>query len=160
MTYRCLFNFLPARLNIPTFEVVGSITSPANERSPLHRQPLALRLLSVDMLMYAFYIVYASIPLLLRLYAYSGDLDIALALFFPFPGVILTAVACIAKMTVPLRYMLWPPTVPEWNELVEEDESGVKRCRKDWDCEGPGNGVGWLGFYVCELFVLWRWCFY
>ena len=56
---------------------------------------------------------------------------------------------------MPVRYMLWPPTVPEWNELVEEDGMGVKRPRKGWERDRVGNGVWWMGLSVCEGFFVW-----
>lgn len=76
------------------------------------------------------------------------------AILSPFPGVAIKLVDCILKMAVPLRYMIWPPTVPDWENLVAEDEDGVKRPRKDWDAGVAGNAVFWIGMTACEWLVI------
>ena len=128
-------------------------TSPANERSR-HRKRLPYRVLSPDMLLYTTYAIYASTPIVLRLVAYTQSND-APRPFFLFPGPMVKLLACIWKVLVPVRYMIWSPTVPDRNELVEEDEMGVKRPRKDWEKEVVGNGIWWTSLTACELCVIW-----
>ena len=137
-----------------SFAVCGAITSAANERSRRGRQRLPDRLLTPDMLMYTIYAIYASPPIILRLYAHISHESPAPP-FFPFPGIMLKLLGCVWKVLVPVRYMMWPPTVPEWHELVEEDEMGVKRPKKGWEKDVVGNGVWWIGLSVCELYVTW-----
>ncbi|KAL9071760.1 MAG: hypothetical protein Q9161_004024 [Pseudevernia consocians] len=153
MAHRCIQSLLPARFNTPTFAVCGAITSGANERSQLHRRPLRTRLFRADMMLYALYIVYACTPLLLRLSMYRKRRDPS-AILCPFPGAVVKLVGCVWKMAVPLRYMVWPPTVPEWKDLVADDGQGVKRPRKEWDGRGAGNAGFWVGMNACEWLVI------
>ena len=104
--------------------------------------------------MYTIYAIYASIPIVLRLMAYTQNNDAARSLF-PFPGAMIKLLASIWKVLVPVRYMIWPPTVPNWDELVEDDEMGVKRPRKDWEKDVGGNGIWWTSLSACELCVIW-----
>ena len=137
-----------------SFAVCGAITSSANERSYRHRKRLPYRLLSPDMLMYTIYAIYASMPIFLRLIAYSHYKGAAQS-FFPFPGAMIKLLGCIWKVLIPVRYMMWPPTVPERNEMVEEDEMGVKRPRKGWEKDAVGSGIWWTSLSVCEICVIW-----
>jgi len=53
--------------------------------------------------------------------------------------------------------MIWPPDIPEWEDLVEDDGNGVKRPKKE---SGAGNewvswaGLWWLLVWGCEIAVL------
>ena len=49
-----------------------------------------------------------------------------------------------------MRYMIWPPTVPDWKDLVVEDEEGVKRPRSDWEGGVAGNAMYWIWMNACE----------
>lgn len=42
-------------------------------------------------------------------------------------GVVVRLLECIFKASVPLRYMAFPPTVPERRELMQQDSLGVFR---------------------------------
>ena len=137
-----------------SFAVCGAITSAVNERSRRHRKRLPYRVFSPDMLMYTIYAIYASIPIVLRLVAYTQYNDAARSLF-PFPGAMIKLLTCIWKVLVPVRYMIWPPTVPDRNELVEDDGMGVKRPRNDWEKDVVGNGIWWTSLSACELCVIW-----
>lgn len=154
MAYRCLISLLPASMRTSTFTVCGAITSHINERSARHRKRLPYRLLGLDMLMYTIYAVYASVPIFIRLAAYHRDKGAAQPLFL-FPGAMLKLLSCTWKVLVPVRYMIWPPTVPDRNELVEEDEMGVKRPRKGWEKGSSGNGIWWTSLSVCEVYIVW-----
>ena len=159
MVARCIASFLPKQYNPATFAVCGTITSAANERSRLRRQALPWRVMSPDMLMFALYILYASLPLLAwfqpnNTLGTSGT-DLRL---FPFPGLWVKLLRSISNVSVPLRYMIWPPTVPERADLLEEDEDGVKRPRKAWDRSGGGNEAWWIGTVIVEVWII-LWCF-
>ena len=157
---RCLLSLLPSTLCPPTFEVSGSILSPANERSALRRKPLPYRLLTLDMLIYFSYIIFASIPLVLRFLASTSpgraepsDSDI---LSFPFIGALLKLLDAILKAAVPLWYMLCPPTVPEREELMETDEKGLRRPKIRRALNSQGEDRGWPWMDVLEVgFVCW-----
>ena len=75
-----------------------------------------------------------------------------------FPGVWVKLIRSISNVTVPLRYMIWPPTVPEQKDLWEEDEDGVKRPKKQRDGDGVGNETWWIGTVICELWIIWWGC--
>ncbi|KAF7510767.1 hypothetical protein GJ744_005867 [Endocarpon pusillum] len=156
----CLLSLLPSTLCPPTFEVSGTILSPANERSVLRRKPLPYRLLTLDMLIYFSYIIFASIPLGLRFLALTSP-DPAESsgsgiLFFPFIGALLKLLDAILKAAVPLWYMLYPPTVPERGELMETDEKGLRRPKNRRTLNFRGEDRGWLWTDVLEVgFVCW-----
>ena len=137
-----------------SFAVCGAINSLANERSRRHRKRLTYRLLSPDMLMYTVYAIYASTPIFLQLIAYKNNKG-APQSFSLFPGAMIKLLGCVWKVLVPVRYMVWPPTVPDRNELVEEDGIGVKRPRKGWEEGVVGNGLWWTGLSVCEVCMIW-----
>lgn len=155
MAYRCILSLLPAKFNTPTFAVVGTIISPENERSRRHRKPLLSRIQSPDMLMYAVYIIYATIPFLCRIHAYKNSKN-SESYSYPFPGAMVTLLSCVLKASVPLCYMIRPPTVPERGQLVKEDEAGVERPTKDWQGEAGGGSMRWLCLSLFETYVIWR----
>ena len=55
------------------------------------------------------------------------------------------------RLAVPVRYMLFPPTVAERAELVEPDENGVNRAKKGRP-DVAVNQVSWME--VGELLVI------
>lgn len=154
MAYRCIISLLPPSMRTSSFEVCGAITSPANERSRFRRKPLSYRLRSPDMFIYTLYAIYASIPIFVQLLTYDRLKHAALPRSL-FLGPMIKLVGCIWKVLVPVRYMIWPPTVPERSELVEEDETGLNRPRKDWEKDPVGNGFWWTSLNVCELCMIW-----
>jgi hypothetical protein len=104
--------------------------------------------------MYTLYAIYASIPIVVRLIVYFNH-EGAAQPFFLFPGAMVKLLGCIWKVLVPVRYMIWPPTVPERAELVDEDDMGVKRPMKGWEKNVVGNGIWWTSLSVCEICVIW-----
>ncbi|KAL9125939.1 MAG: hypothetical protein Q9217_004934 [Psora testacea] len=154
LAYRCIISLLPSSFDTPTFIVCGAI--PANERSRTRRKPLLYRICSYDMLMYILYIIYASTPLFLC-FCTSADEGHTIMAFFPFPGAIVKLASSILKTTLPVRYTLWPPTLPERRRLVEEDEKGVRRPKKEWKEGQAGEWLGWALVTMCEL-VVFFWC--
>ena len=85
---------------------------------------------------------------------------------FPFPGAMLKLLGCIWKVSVPLRYMASPPTVPERDELMEADGRGGRRPKKRGEQEEGGGGdvtnatVSWPSWLnLGEVLIIW-WCFF
>ena len=90
------------------------------------------------------YILYASIPLVLVM-------CLSNATSFPLPGPVLKLVSSILKMAVPVRYMLFPPTMPERHKMLYEDEKGVRRIKKEWKDSGEDPGDWGLWALVCAV---------
>ncbi|KAL9584277.1 MAG: hypothetical protein Q9212_002220 [Teloschistes hypoglaucus] len=133
-------SLLPASLDTTSFFVSG-ITYPAeNERSQLSRAPRSKRLLTLPILCYILYALLLTTAITLRLR--SPALDTVSLL--PLAGALVKLVNCGFKALVPVRYMLCPPTVPVWAELLKEkDECGVRRPKWGWEEEQvvQGNGI-------------------
>lgn len=141
---RCIISLFPASADTLIFESSGSIVSAVNERSRLHRVPLPWRLFTPDLALYFIYILYASIPLLLRLHATPK---------FPFLGALFKLLEAACKTCVPLLYMLFPPTVPDRDDLLYVDKQGVRRPKKNRE-----SGGWWLTWTdACECLVLFFW---
>lgn len=156
---RCILSLLPSSATYLTFEPTGCVISSANERSRLHRKPLIQRLLSFDLFMYFAYVIYASIPLLLRALASgSASNPAGSGSFFPFPGPIIKLFSCVWMASVPLRYMVNPPTVPERDELMEIDEANVRRPKRRGGLNKGSDDVSWPWADVCEICLL-CWCY-
>lgn len=59
-----------------------------------------------------------------------------------YTGAALRLVEIVLAASVPVRYMLFPPTVPERRELLEKDEMGVFRSRKSgWTIRSGGSKI-------------------
>lgn len=143
---RCIISLLPTAPGILTFESSGSIISSVNERSRLHRTPLPWRLFTPDTALYFIYLLYASIPLLLRLHATPK---------FPFLGALFKLLEAACRTCVPLLYMLFPPTALDRDELMYVDKQGVRRPKKDKSYEAGGWWLTWTD--ACECLVLFLW---
>ena len=153
MAFRCLVSLFP---NVsPIFQPSGTITSTANERSRLHRKPLPWRMLSLDMLMYLVYVIYASVCLILCWRSYRSRDSVSKPPLSLFPGTMIKLLQCTWNAAIPLWYMLLPPTVPEREELMERDEDGSRRPKKRSD-SAETSGV-WeiflMGMDICELLI-------
>lgn len=112
------------------------------------------------MFIYFSYIIFASIPLGLRFLALTSpdpaESSGSSVLFFPFIGALLKLLDAILKAAVPLWYMLYPPTVPEREELMETDEKGLRRPKNRRGLNFRGEDRGWLWMDVLEVgFVCW-----
>ena len=156
----------------PTFTVSGTLTSPVNERSPHQRVSLPYRLLSPDMILFAAYAIYASIPLISRIlipYCFpTGSLWTSRSTSFPFPGLMVRCAKLTWAVSSPVRYMIWPPDKIEWERLLVEGKDGVLRPRREWrglgrqggqDCEQikakAAVDVSWTLVTLFELFIGW-----
>ena len=103
------------------------------------------------------YIIYALSPLLLGLPNRATSGQHLTGILAVCPGAAVKLIGLAAKVSTPVRYMIWPPDIPEWDELLEEDENGVKRPkkgRKERDGWMSWVGLWWLFVWGCELGVL------
>lgn len=158
-SFRCFISLLPAPVNSLTFKSSGSITSPMNERSWQHRKPLRNRLLSLDMLLYFLYIIYASTPFCVQVIAHPVPEECSgLTYFSLFPGAVLKLLDCISKVSVPLWYMTFPLTVLDREELIETDKRGVRRPKR-MICEEDSRNLPWISTMdLCSFgLLLWWW---
>lgn len=107
-----------------------------------------------DTLLYMLYVLYAMLPLLLRLrfWRWSWALDGQVG--FAFPCLLLREVALVSAVLKPVVYMVWPPETPEWGELVREGEDGVRRPRKSGGRRGKGGVGGWILGVAGEMVLL------
>lgn len=108
------------------------------------------------MTVYLLYVMYASVPLLLRLLVYRGMSP--RDSFFPFPGVVMKLLECIRFMAVPLLCMVFPPTTPEQHELLETDAHGVKRPKKRPDVVSDDTRMAWVDLVELLVIYLCDWC--
>ena len=156
--YRCVLFLVPSLTHTPTFTVSGSIKSPLNERSRNKRPPLLSRLLAPDFLLYLAYSTYVFVPIFQwQMISYSNS-AYPLSLSFPFPALLSKCLALGWAASSPVRYMVSPPDAPEWEELVEEGDDGVKRPKGRWRGGGDkrgGVGYPWLIFTACEFGIIW-----
>lgn len=66
------------------------------------------------------------------------------------------SVSSILKMAVPVRYMLFPPTMPEREEMLYGDEKGVRMIKREWKKSGedPGDWGLWALVVISVLLKL------
>ena len=114
-------------------------------------------MLSADMIIHMLYVLIAAMPILLptvRFFANPSPKNIP---SFPLTGALLKLIQCIYHASVPVFYMLLPPTVPERGELLVKDADGVNRPKLRI-AQGlrPDNGLKWndvldiLVIYFCD----------
>ncbi len=158
-TYRFIRSLLPSLTETPSFIVSGTVASPLNERSRSKRASLLSRLLAPNILFCSVYVFYASVPLFQRLVSPLWLSGHPSPLQFSFPGLLLKCFTLVWAVSTPVRYMLSPPDVPEWAELVIEGADGLMRPRKEWrvgrGCKRGGMGVPWLIMTLCEYTIIW-----
>ncbi len=156
--YRCLLSLisllpLPQKIKPPDFSVCGATASTTNERSKHHRANLLSRLLRLDILLCSLFTIYAFVPLVCRLSLSHSHGNPP----FPFPSLLLKLLTFVFGVSKPVLYMIQPPTAPAWDELVTEDEHGVKRHKGGM---GSGKtetriGMSWVVVSLSELYVIW-----
>lgn len=99
----------------------------------------------------------AAMVVCLRLYSYfSSEFQTRngrLALF-PLPGAFVKLIDVMWKATVPVHYMITPPTVPEREELVELDEWGIRRPDRVVLEETRIEAPGLLWKELCEICLI------
>jgi hypothetical protein len=149
--YRCLLSLLPPSLAPMTFEVSGAVQSSTNERSQTARATLLRRLFQPKVLLCLSYCGYASVPLLVHLGLYlSPNEPSQSTVFFIFPGVILKLLDCIFKSSVPVWYMIFPPTTLKRSDLLtNRAKKGKENCGRGFN----SGGLWLLEFLSC--LVIW-----
>jgi cellulose synthase/poly-beta-1,6-N-acetylglucosamine synthase-like glycosyltransferase len=145
------------------FSPSGSIKSELNERSATLRAPLALRLRVIiwDSKAYI-HLLYA----LLTLSAVT--LSTVRAFNYPQPHTILVYLlthafwppvlwlVCITAYCVPLRYAIWPPTVPDREDLLDRDpKTQIAHPKEYWKKQRWGRGTFWheTQYSLCTAFT-------
>lgn len=128
-------NSLPGAAAV-TFSVTGTFKSEINERSKQTRAGLVKRLLSPGIRILVAYVL-ISLMLVLRSLQMSKSMGDPVVLgssqILILPGPILKMTSCIWKMSVPIFYMIFPPNVPEWEDLVEGDAKGALKPKRAID---------------------------
>lgn len=109
------------------FQPSGSVLSTLNERSRTHRASLGRRVTSTTFVFHALIFLFVSIPALLILCSVlDKTLDSSL-LLVKLPGPMFKLLDLVWKSSVPMIYLLYPPTVDEWEGLTQH---------KDWKQNG------------------------
>lgn len=111
-------------------------------------------MLSLDMIIHMLYALFAAMPILLPTVQFFSNPSSKNTPSFPLTGALLKLIQCIYHASVPLYYMLFPPTVPERGELLVKDADDVNRPKmKELR---PDNGLRWndvldiLVIYFCD----------
>ena len=103
------------------------------------------------------YVLIAATPILLRTARFFGSPHPNSAPFVPLTGALIKLIQCIYHASVPVHYMLYPPTVPERAALLTKGADGVKRPKVKVEQRlRPDNGLKWndgldlLVIYLCD----------
>lgn len=144
-TYVCLKSLLPS--DYSKHQALGSISSHLNERSK-SRASLFHRVTSPSIAFYFLYAPLASTPLLLQLFRREDSA------FLAFPGPLIKLLECIMAALIPIRYMIFPPTMPHREDMLETDADGVRRPKRREKM--PDNRVSYLD--ALEFLII-SWCF-
>ena len=116
-----------------TFTVTGSFSSPVDERSVVHRRPLLERVLNPIILMYSVYVLLTATAIISwigsvsngRFWSANASPDL-----YCYTALTLRMMDVVFSASVPVKYMISPPTTPARRELLEQDENGIYRARK------------------------------
>lgn len=99
-------------------------------------------MMSVTMLLYALYLSFAAVTLALLLGTVSYSRIASEKKKIVRTGAVLRLVDMVLGASVPLRYMAFPPDVPDRRKLLDKDKSGVFRARKEgWLRREGGSGI-------------------
>ena len=128
IAYRTLLSSIPGS-DAFHFQSTGSLNSRINERSTKRRKSLPWRLLSLDMILRISYI-FLMTPIVLTRMVQQAQGDYTSHFLQPLIGPLLRLVQCISSVSIPVLYMLFPPTLPERDQLIEKDRQGINRPRK------------------------------
>lgn len=125
MAIRIIQYLIPERLSSRLkfeFQASGSILSSLNERSKDHRASVAQRATSTSFILHSFLFLFISIPaLLILLYIFTQAFRLSLLLVL-LPGPLLKLLDMVWKSAVPVVYLLFPPTVEDWEDLTESED--------------------------------------
>jgi hypothetical protein len=114
-----------------SFKVSGTFVSPTDERYSARRKPLLHRMLNVTMISYAAFFLLATATLIsFTTFVAHQHLVADTARSYMHTGAALRLLDVILAALVPLRYMVFPPSLPDRRELLVKDAHGVYRSRK------------------------------
>jgi hypothetical protein len=145
------------------FSASGSIKSELNERSATLRAPLArrLRVIIWDSKGYI-HLLYALVTLV------AVAVSTGRAFHYPHAHTILVYLLthafwppvlwlfCITAYCVPLRYAIWPPTVPDREDLLDRNpKTQVAHPKEYWKNQRWGRGTFWheTQYSLCTTFT-------
>ena len=137
---------------VMAFSSSGSIKSELNERDPSMRAPLFRRLKVIlwdcNVFLHGFYILFT-----LAAVAYSTALGIARN---PYANKVLLYLLThafwppmlwllsITSFFEPIRYAIWPPSIPDRGDLLERDpKTGIARPKDRWKKQRYGRATLW-----------------
>jgi hypothetical protein len=126
-----------------SFKVSGTFASPTEERYPARRKPLLDRMLNPIVICYAIVFLLASLMLgsFATFIVYRHLVDNA-ARTYMHTGAALRLLDIVLATLVPLRYMVFPPSLPDRRELLVKGTDGVYRSRrKHWNKRDGGSNV-------------------
>jgi hypothetical protein len=126
-----------------SFKVSGTFVSPTDERYPARRKPLSKRLLNFTMICYmAYSLVVAALMGSLFKSVASQHLVVEAKRRHMHTGATLMLIELVLAAIVPVRYMVFPPSLPDRQALLEKDADNVNRSRKKgWMKRDGGSGV-------------------
>ena len=114
-------------------------------------------MLSIDMIIHMLYALFAAMPILLPTVRFFSKPISKNIPSFALTGALVKLIQCIYHASVPVYYMLFPPTVPERGELLVKDANDVNRPKMRAAQEPrPDNGLKWndvldiLVIYFCD----------
>jgi hypothetical protein len=126
-----------------SFKVSGTFVSPTDERYPARRKPLSKRLLNPTMICYMAY-SFATAVILASFFTSvaSRHLIVGAERAHMHTGAALILIELVLAAAVPVRYMMFPPSLPDRQVLLEKDVHGVNRTRKKgWTKRDGGSNV-------------------
>lgn len=134
------------------FSSSGSIKSELNERDPKTRAPLFRRLKVIlwdcDVYLHLLYIIFVvtAVTLSTVLGIVKSDSIHTLLIyllthaFWPSMLWLLSLSACCE----PIRYAIWPPTMPEREQLLDRDQkTGIARPKEEWKKQRYSKKTFW-----------------
>lgn len=127
-----------------SFKVSGTFVSPADERYAARRKPFLKRMLNTTMLGYTMYSL-ATAALLASLFTSVAcqHLIVGAERVHMHTGAALRLLDLVLASVVPVRYMMFPPSLPDRQALLEKDAHGVNRSRKKgWARRDGGSKIG------------------
>ncbi|KAH9908884.1 nucleotide-diphospho-sugar transferase [Xylariomycetidae sp. FL2044] len=129
----CIMKSYVSDVEKTRFKVSGTVSSRADERSAMRRQPLFRRMANPLIVMHLLYALALFISFcawvitLARLSAQGPRKSIPI---YMHTNLMLCMLELVTAAIVPVRYMMFPPTVPERHGLLERDQMGSWRARK------------------------------
>jgi hypothetical protein len=126
-----------------SFKVSGTFVSPTDERYPARRKPLSKRLLNPTMICYMAYtfltaaLLASSVTSVASRHLAGGAKRVHMH-----TGATLILMELVLAAAVPVRYMMFPPSLPDRQALLEKDADNVNRSRKKgWTKRDGGSNV-------------------